>query len=168
MSKFSRSNTRAAKLTADQVLEMRRLYHDERWSQGRLAQRYGISSCQVGRIVRGESWQQYGGTVSDDELEHRAATSGYQPTAQELADSMARLDALRSAPASEPEVDLLEQVLKRRGGDDPLRRLPIAQQETRTDEPQETPGSSQAEGEGEPAGTLERSSEGGQQTQEDS
>lgn len=53
---FNRSNTKAAKLKAEQVIELKRLYA-EGWSQGRLSREFQISVGQIGRIVRGESWQ---------------------------------------------------------------------------------------------------------------
>lgn len=56
MTEFQYKNSRAAKLTPGQVLEMRRLYADG-YSQGRLAREYQVSLNQVGRIVRGEVWQ---------------------------------------------------------------------------------------------------------------
>lgn len=126
---FRPGNRRAAKLTPNQVLEIRQRYADGE-TQRRLASDFGMSVGHIGRIVRGEQWADYAQVPTDQELES-AMASGPIPTAQELAESMARLEQLRSAPV-EPEVDLLEQVLKRRGGDDPLRRLPT--EETRTDE----------------------------------
>ena len=44
-----------SKLAPEDYAEMRRLYHTEHWSQGRIARRYDMSTVQVGRIVRGES-----------------------------------------------------------------------------------------------------------------
>jgi hypothetical protein len=55
---FGSKNTRAAKLDATKVHELRMKYHNGA-TQGSLAREYGISVNQVGRIVRGESWQQY-------------------------------------------------------------------------------------------------------------
>lgn len=56
MPKFIRGATAAAKLTLEQVQEMRRHYRDGA-TQGDLSRYYGVSIGQVGRIVRGESWQ---------------------------------------------------------------------------------------------------------------
>lgn len=55
--KFEARNTRSAKLTAGQVIDMRHKYAHLRYTQGRLAREYGLSVVQVGRILRGESWQ---------------------------------------------------------------------------------------------------------------
>lgn len=57
MTQFSKGNLRSAKLSNEQVLEMRQLYHDEQWTQAALARRYGVNVNTVGRIVRGESRQ---------------------------------------------------------------------------------------------------------------
>lgn len=54
---FARKNTRAAHLTASQVLEIRDFYERGRVTQGQLARDYGVSVVQIGRIVRGEVWQ---------------------------------------------------------------------------------------------------------------
>lgn len=45
------------KVTSEEVFEMRRSYEAYEMTQGQLARAYGISVGQVGRIVRGESWQ---------------------------------------------------------------------------------------------------------------
>lgn len=53
---FSRGNTRASKLRASQVQEIRTLYAAGH-TQGALARDYGVSIVQIGRIVRFEVWQ---------------------------------------------------------------------------------------------------------------
>jgi hypothetical protein len=57
MSRFAPGNSKAAKLTNEQILEMRQKYEGGEYSQGRLAREFGISVNHVGRIVRGESRQ---------------------------------------------------------------------------------------------------------------
>lgn len=47
---------RSAKLDWARVREIRHRYENEGWSQGRIAREYGMSSAQVGRVVRYESW----------------------------------------------------------------------------------------------------------------
>lgn len=59
MGKFRQYKVSTSKLSPEQVFRMRELYHTEGWSQGRLAREFKMSVGQVGRIVRGESWQQY-------------------------------------------------------------------------------------------------------------
>ncbi len=82
---FNRHNNRAAKVTHTIVLEMRERYALG-WSQGRLAREYHLSVGQVGRIVRGESWQQFStipagsSGVIDEELQRRALAGGAPPT----------------------------------------------------------------------------------------
>jgi transcriptional regulator with XRE-family HTH domain len=55
MSKFSQGNTRGAKLTNEQVFELRRLYNEEGWTQSQLSKHFNLSVNHIGRIVRGES-----------------------------------------------------------------------------------------------------------------
>jgi hypothetical protein len=56
--KFNRGHTRAAKLTAEQVYQLR-LDYAAGATQRELALKYHLGSGQVGRIVRGEAWQAY-------------------------------------------------------------------------------------------------------------
>lgn len=53
---LNRGNPRSAKVSPDQVLNIRRLY-SEGWTQGQLAREYNLSIGQVGRIVRNEAHQ---------------------------------------------------------------------------------------------------------------
>jgi hypothetical protein len=53
--KFWSGNTKAAKMTPTQVLNMRADYRDG-MTQGQLARKYGLGIAQVGRIVRFEVW----------------------------------------------------------------------------------------------------------------
>lgn len=117
MSKFQEGHLRAAKLTPSDVFEMRRLYADEKWSQGRLARHFGVSVGQVGRIVRGESWQQYEQPLSDAQVEHRGIVSGEPaPTPQEIEASELALLAKLNTRVSEttPQEDPLEEIMRRR------------------------------------------------------
>jgi hypothetical protein len=57
MSRFRRGHTKAAKVTAVIVQQMRKEY-DQGATQGELSDKYGLSVVQIGRIVRGESWKQ--------------------------------------------------------------------------------------------------------------
>lgn len=58
--RFQGKNSRAAKLTVQKVLEIRRRYA-EGDTQSLLSRVYQVSLVQIGRIVRGESWQQVPG-----------------------------------------------------------------------------------------------------------
>lgn len=62
MSKFSRHNSKASKVTAGQVMEMREKYTAGA-TQRELCQEYNLSVVQVGRIVRGESWRRLPATM---------------------------------------------------------------------------------------------------------
>ena len=66
---FRSGNSRAAKLTASEVYELRRLYLQENWTQGRLARHFQVGVGQVGRIVRGEAWARYQRPDDPGELE---------------------------------------------------------------------------------------------------
>lgn len=125
MSKFQQQNIRAGKLTPSAVIELRRLYHEERWTQGALARKYQISVGQVGRIVRGESWQQYTMPCSDEQIEHTAATA--VPTSEaEVQESVSILEkilAARPDSGAGSEPDPLSEILRSRGGEDPLGAL---------------------------------------------
>ena len=59
---FQRRNTRSAKLTISAVQEIRRRYADGE-TQSNLARVFEVSLNQIGRIVRGESWQSAGDVV---------------------------------------------------------------------------------------------------------
>lgn len=95
MSKFRKSNTRSAKLTGEQVLELRQRYIAGA-TQGELARAYGISIGQIGRIVRGESWQD------------KAQVEDPQPIRDAAAESLARLRAMQEHPLPSEEQEALE------------------------------------------------------------
>lgn len=57
MAKFWRQNNRAAKITAALAVQIRKEYQSGLVTQGDLARMYKLSAVQIGRIVRGESWQ---------------------------------------------------------------------------------------------------------------
>jgi len=59
LNSFGRGNRKASKVTAVQVEGMRRKY-EQGMTQRELALEYRLSIGQVGRIVRGESWQDTG------------------------------------------------------------------------------------------------------------
>lgn len=56
MSAFTQQNSKASKLSASEVVEIRRLYL-EGMTQGALCREFGVSIVTIGRIVRGETWQ---------------------------------------------------------------------------------------------------------------
>lgn len=70
--KFGKGNGKAAKLTVREVQEMRELYASGQATQGDLCRRFRISLVQVGRIVRGESWQDVPVLATPAELEQSA------------------------------------------------------------------------------------------------
>jgi hypothetical protein len=73
--KFSQGNTRAAKLTGMQVMEIREKYAAGTHTQGALSREYLVSISTIRNIVHGVTWQQLAGVLSDEELELRAKIS---------------------------------------------------------------------------------------------
>ena len=71
MSKFNRGNTRAHKLTPLQVHEIREKYAREGRTQASLAREYRVVPETVGRIVRGETWQQFEAIETNFAIEAR-------------------------------------------------------------------------------------------------
>lgn len=71
---FQRRNTRSAKLTSTQVLEIRQRYADGE-TQASLCRAFGMAIGQIGRIVRGESWAHLPTPKSEHELELEAKES---------------------------------------------------------------------------------------------
>lgn len=123
--KHTTGNKRSAKLTPSEVIEMRRLYSEEGWTQGRCARHFGISVGQVGRIVRGEHWQEYTQPPTQQEIDARSIAN---PRSEgEVEASQVKLAELLSIPSAAEEavgVDVLEEILRRRSGDgDPLARF---------------------------------------------
>jgi hypothetical protein len=115
-------NKRAAKLNPEQVAEMRRLYSEENWTQGRLARHFAMSVGQVGRIVRGEHWHDYTRPPTDQEI----AASTTPVDEDEVRASEAKLleKLSSSSPPSPPAEDPIEEILRRRSrGEDPLARF---------------------------------------------
>lgn len=72
--RFHKRNSLAAKLVAEQVVEIRRKYATGEHTQGGLAREYKISVVQIGRILRGESWQGLPTEPTQEEID-RSMTS---------------------------------------------------------------------------------------------
>lgn len=104
MSKFGIHNSKSAKLSPSQVLELRQRYRDG-WTQGALARLYQISVGQVGRICRGESWQGYQNPAAE-------------PTETEIEASMRRVaheqGLLRDSTGDKPDSKPLDEFLSER------------------------------------------------------
>lgn len=71
---FRQSNTRAAKLRPQDILDIRTRYASGE-TQGRLSRDYQISLGQIGRIVRGESWQQLPTQRTDQDIQMEMVNS---------------------------------------------------------------------------------------------
>ena len=57
MNNFRSGNKKAAKLTAEQVNDIRRRAASGRWTQRALGEEFDITVVQIGRIVRREVWR---------------------------------------------------------------------------------------------------------------
>jgi len=57
MSKFIRGNTRAAKLSPEQVYEIRDKWANQGWTQARLCREYGVTVNTISRICSGQTHQ---------------------------------------------------------------------------------------------------------------
>lgn len=98
MTKFARHNERAAKLEVHQVKAMREKYAQGA-TQASLSREYSVSVVQVGRIVRGESWQSLPTVKSAAEMQLEAFSM--EARAQESARRVAEM--LRIEPVNPEE-----------------------------------------------------------------
>lgn len=133
MTQFRTGNTRAGKVTGEQVLDIRSKYA-EGWSQGRLARHFALSVGQIGRIVRGEAWQELGGDAPRGRWQagqspamDEAAAQSAQKMAQQLeaAQSAARREALAAVPPEtlQRSERKLEELIEGSGAGTGLQRL---------------------------------------------
>lgn len=96
--KFTPGHKRAAKLTALEVIAIREKYWQQGYTQGQLAREYHVGTAQIGKIVRGEAWQDLGGVGYHTNAEEA-------PAEQRLRESAEDTLILQSAPTvSEQEV----------------------------------------------------------------
>ena len=108
MPRFRRHNYRAAKVTPEDVVNIRQAYEDGA-TQGELARQYGVGVGTIGRMVRGESWQA---------LPTAAAPTAPRRTDVELeADSKAAMAAAlaRDDGDAQPLTDAQRELLRQRG-----------------------------------------------------
>lgn len=111
--KFRKHNTRSADLTAPEVLEIRRLYHKEGWTQRQLSHQFDVAAVTIGRIVRGESWRHLPMQEEPDPIKLSHAEPIDLP--QDLQDKlMKELAAMPSADEPITE-DAIERYLKEKG-----------------------------------------------------
>jgi hypothetical protein len=99
--------TRAAKISPANAIEIREKYA-QGWTQGRLSREFKLSVGQIGRIVRGESWQQFGliRTSHEQQLDIVLAESAMkaEPTAESIASEAELRKRLAGLKAPEPGV----------------------------------------------------------------
>lgn len=93
MGKFRRGHTQAARLTATKVLEIRQRYASGE-TQGALSRDYQVSVGQIGRIVRGEAWQEYQQPLHGGEEDHQQAIGTIAVESYDEKSSLERLGKL--------------------------------------------------------------------------
>jgi len=74
---LSGSDNPMAKLTQEQVEEIRRRYNNEKITQEALAQEYGVNNANIGCIVNNRSWKPldgYAGVTKSADLRHQTLT----------------------------------------------------------------------------------------------
>lgn len=121
MGKFRQFNTRSAVLKPEQVLAIRQEY-EEGATQRELCRKYGVSLGTIGRVVRGETWQQFQGPRA----EHISVVADDAP---EILESQARLQAmLKGEPtAASQEPSASETALERLQSDLAAAKKPDAE-----------------------------------------
>lgn len=96
---FGKRNMAARKLDSKKVEEIRCAY-DEGETQGSIARRYGMSAVQIGRIVRGESWN----ASAKVHAQRTAPLPNTERHEEEVLDNLLNLqvatDALQAPPPS--------------------------------------------------------------------
>jgi len=112
---FSRRNIASAKLTPQSVLEIRQLYNDG-WSQGRLARHFHVSVITIGRVVRGESWQQYYQEPHPDEIRDSEARFMQEMQAKELFDELAKGEDAQGISKEKSEIEKVDEFIRQKEG----------------------------------------------------
>lgn len=104
---FYYRNTKAAKLTPGKVAEIKRLYGMGR-TQSALSREYQVTVGQIGRIVRGESWQGIAAEPSQEEIDASWARieAGLNKKPQEKEDE---LKVLKDAFGEEKPINPLDE-----------------------------------------------------------
>lgn len=112
MGKFERGNAAGKKIGAVGAEEARRLYATGGYTQAQLAAIWDLSTVQMGRILRGESWRQMGSRIpSEEEIKASAERmfkmqqerDGLQRLQEEARGSgVGMLRELRDAPPPDP------------------------------------------------------------------
>lgn len=116
---FNQGNTKAGKLTAVEVLQIREKYATGLYTYDRLALEYGVATNTVRSIVKGTSWQNVPmitpGHVIDDaalrsqrKLEAMLAGAGALPVESELEVDDETLAAMQHAVESMPQPEFLK------------------------------------------------------------
>lgn len=109
--KLQLRNKRAAKLTAEDVRTIRRLYEAGNTTHGQIARDFGISAIQVGRILRFESWAEVTQERSLEEINALGQRLLAEAQLQEKLDAAikeARAEMTPGETKADKEVELLK------------------------------------------------------------
>lgn len=102
MTKFRRRNFANAKLLPEDIVMIRRRYNAGE-TQGSLSREYRMSIGTIGRIVRGESWQDIPAPAHPDEIGlETARASNANVSDAEIQASLAKLQKLMGGGTSPP------------------------------------------------------------------
>lgn len=109
---FNKGNTKASRLNAIKVLEIRRRYAGGGCTMGQLSREYGVTSGTISNIINGLTWQHVGLVETDRSIATRAAHAMALP--EEIDASQERLRRMLAdeaeAQANGPVV--LEKLMK--------------------------------------------------------
>lgn len=158
--KFHKGHIHSARLTPDQVLEMRELY-SQGWTQRALGERFNLGVGQVGRIVRGEAWRAY--TNPGERVSQPLAVA--EAPESDLAASQARLEKLMAQhlPKADPLKEFLSDSARERylgqGAYNPDKPLPVLPRDESAEEP---PVSSEAGGDDTTGADIDSPTSGGE------
>jgi len=75
---FSAHNKKAAKLTGEKVMDMRKKYATGDYTQARLSREFQVSISTIRNVLSGITWQELPLVKSDDEIMTQAALDRYE------------------------------------------------------------------------------------------
>jgi len=117
MSKFGQGNTKASRLTAENVYAIRERYANRGTvpvTQAQLAREYQVSLTTIRNILDGVSWQSVPRVQAPDDLDHEIGNS------QRLLAKLLEGEPGLVMTEREAEADPLEELMARRAAEHPL------------------------------------------------
>jgi hypothetical protein len=164
VSKFSHGNTKASKLTAERVLDMRTKYASGVYTQASLSREFQVSIATVRNVVNGLTWQGVEMVKPEHQLRYEEKLSLRKlnslmevdaPAVELTPAEIERLnrELLQEVPSVEEALPSTDEVLNRRAARAALKED--------SDESVEKTDESKGQGQGSEAGALERGSASG-------